>query len=70
MLNLSHEEVIKELKEILKEDITNRFEEELSNAGEHGEPSFMVENREGKAVEVFVEWDKEADQLFYSIEEV
>lgn len=67
MMNLSHEEVIKQLKDILKEDITRTFKEQLSLAGEHGEPSFIVENSEGKAIEVFVEWDKEADQLFYSI---
>jgi hypothetical protein len=68
MDKLTHEEVIKQLNEILHEDVTKAFEEQLENAGEHGHPNFSVSNNEGKTVEIGVEWDKEADQLYFSIE--
>ncbi|MEN2465095.1 hypothetical protein [Ornithinibacillus sp. JPR2-1] len=63
----SHDQIIKELNELLNEDVTNAFEEQLKDAGEHGIPSFIISNQEGKEIEVAVEWDKEADQLYYKI---
>ncbi|WP_047985999.1 hypothetical protein [Ornithinibacillus californiensis] len=68
MEKLTHEEMIKRLNELLDEDVTKPFEEQLENAGEHGHPSFAVSNSEGKTVEIGVEWDKEADQLYFTID--
>ena len=67
MNNLSHKQVINHLNKLLGEDVTSAFEEQLQNAGEHGYPSFSVENSKGKEIQVMVDWDKEADVLSYSI---
>ena len=68
MQNLSHEQVIEKLTKILHEDITDSFEEQLENAGDHGYPSFLVKNSKGREVQIKVDWDKEADILSFSID--
>lgn len=67
MNHLNQEQTIHQLNELLGEDVTNLFEEGLKNAGEHGHPSFVVKNSKGAEIQVSVEWDKEADVLYYSI---
>ncbi|MFS0672146.1 hypothetical protein [Ornithinibacillus sp. 179-J 7C1 HS] len=68
MNQLSHEEVIKQLNKLLSEDVTEVFEEQLREAGEHGNPSFTISGRNGMEIVVAVEWDKESDQLYFRIE--
>ncbi|SHG51581.1 hypothetical protein [Ornithinibacillus halophilus] len=69
MDNLSHEQAIILLNELLNEDVKEIFEEELKNAGEHGDPVFQVTNSEGMKVNVEVEWNQEGDYLVYAIRE-
>ncbi|WP_042148701.1 hypothetical protein [Paucisalibacillus sp. EB02] len=67
MNNLNQEQTIQQLNDLLGEDVTQIFEEQLKIAGEHGDPSFVVKNSKGEEIHVSVEWDKEADVLHYSI---
>ncbi|SET10667.1 hypothetical protein SAMN05216389_105188 [Oceanobacillus limi] len=69
MDNLDQEQVINMLNTLLGEDIREEFETQLKEAGEHGNPSFIVANSGGSTAEVFVEWNKEGDYLSYSINE-
>ena len=69
MKNLPRSQAIKIINEILEEDVTDKFNEQVENAGEHGDPSFVVTNSRGESVEVFVDWNKEEDILSYSINE-
>ncbi|AXI09288.1 hypothetical protein CUC15_10285 [Oceanobacillus zhaokaii] len=69
MKNLPRSEAIKIVNVILEEDVTDKFKEQAENAGEHGDPSFVVTNSHGESVEVFVDWNKEEDILSYSINE-
>ncbi|RDW17767.1 hypothetical protein [Oceanobacillus chungangensis] len=69
MKNLPLSQAIKLINVILEEDVTNKFNEQAENAGEHGDPSFVVTNSRGESVEVFVDWNKEEDVLSYSINE-
>jgi hypothetical protein len=67
MTNLNQEQAVKQLNELLGEDVTRTFEEQLQIAGEHGNPNFIVKNSKGTEVLVSVEWDKEADVLHYLV---
>ncbi|RLL46619.1 hypothetical protein D8M04_05280 [Oceanobacillus piezotolerans] len=69
MDNLTREQTLDMLNDLLEEDVSSKFNEQLQYVGEHGEPSFVVANNEGKSVEVFVDWNKEADLLSFSINE-
>ncbi|MFD2045386.1 hypothetical protein ACFSTA_17010 [Ornithinibacillus salinisoli] len=69
MRNLKREQAIELLNDLFGENVKEKFEEQVKNAGEHGNPSFVINNAEGKMVEVKVDWDKEADVLSYSINE-
>ncbi|AXI08492.1 hypothetical protein CV093_06290 [Oceanobacillus sp. 143] len=69
MKNLPRSQALIIINEILEEDVTDKFNEQAENAGEHGDPSFVVTNSRGESVEVFVDWNKEEDILSYSINE-
>jgi hypothetical protein len=61
MQNLHKDQAIKIVNEILEEDVSNKFNQLAENAGEKGDPNFVVTNRKGETVEVFL------DFLSYSI---
>ncbi|WP_026905846.1 hypothetical protein [Paucisalibacillus globulus] len=67
MHNLSHNQAIEKVNELLGEDLRYNFEEQLETAGDHGYPSFLVKNSKGKEVQIMVDWDKEADILSFTI---
>ncbi|MUK88491.1 hypothetical protein GMD78_08810 [Ornithinibacillus sp. L9] len=69
MRNLKHEQAIELLTNLLGENVEEEFAEQVKNAGEHGNPSFIISNQEGNTVEVMVDWLKEADELVYTINE-
>ncbi|WP_010649915.1 hypothetical protein [Oceanobacillus massiliensis] len=64
---LTREQAIKKLKEQLREDIEAYFIEQEKYAGDHGDSSFLVRNREGETVQVGIDWNKEADELVYTL---
>ncbi|WP_156288507.1 hypothetical protein [Oceanobacillus salinisoli] len=70
MKNLTREQAIERLQEILGENVREKFEKEEKNAGEHGDPNFAISNNEGTTVEVYIDWNKEEDLLSYSLEDV
>ncbi|MFC2949897.1 hypothetical protein [Virgibacillus sediminis] len=67
--HLSREEALKKLNEILDENVQENFTEQERKAGEFGHSSFLVSNRKGSTAEVGIDWDKEADELTYSVQE-
>ncbi|PAE27930.1 hypothetical protein CHI07_17195 [Paenibacillus sp. 7884-2] len=69
MKNLTRDQAIERLNLLLHEDVADILNEQVKNAGEHGDPSFLVTNSRGKSVEVFLDWNKEEDILSYSINE-
>lgn len=69
MKNLTREQALGIVNDVLKEDLDKSFNQQVINAGERGEPSFMLTNSKGESVEVFVDWNKEEDVLSYTINE-
>lgn len=66
---MTKEQIIERLIELLGEDITAKFNEQAENAGEHGDPSFVVTNSKRESVKVFVDWNEEEAILSYSLNE-
>ncbi|MGJ9460274.1 hypothetical protein [Oceanobacillus sp. CF4.6] len=69
MKNLPRSQAIEIINEFLEEDVSEIFNEQAKNAGEHGDPSFVVTNSKGESVEVFIDWNEEEDILSYSVNE-
>ncbi|MFD1607437.1 hypothetical protein [Oceanobacillus luteolus] len=69
MKNLTREQAIQFVNDLFKEDLSSAFNEQADQAGENGDPSFVVKNSKGDEVEVFVDWNKEEDILSYAINE-
>ncbi|WP_067728877.1 hypothetical protein [Oceanobacillus damuensis] len=67
MKNLPRSRAIEIINEFLEEDVSEIFNEQADNAGEHCDPSFVVTNIKGESVQVFVDWNEEEDILSYSI---
>ncbi|WP_249870078.1 hypothetical protein [Oceanobacillus saliphilus] len=66
---LTREQAIEKLNDLLEDDVKENFMEQEKNAGEHGDPTFVVSNRKGFSAEVGIDWNKEADLLIYTIQE-
>ncbi|WP_067729631.1 hypothetical protein [Oceanobacillus damuensis] len=69
MKNLTREQAIEKLNNLLEDEVQANFMEQEKKAGEHGDSTFLVSNRKGFTAEVEIDWNKEADLLTYSITE-
>ncbi|MFC3040554.1 hypothetical protein ACFOGI_09880 [Virgibacillus xinjiangensis] len=69
MENLSRGQAVRKLNDLLGENIEENFTAQEKHAGEHGHSSFLVTNQKGATAEVGIDWDKEADELIYSVKD-
>lgn len=59
MKNLTREQAIEMVNDLLKEDLTNKFNEQADNAGEHGDPIFVVSKSQGNTYAINEDFNSE-----------